>query len=175
MRVKPQKPPIDDKTIAQVHDYVNSLYGSACDEDYEYGAESRNLLNHSNCFHEALLVIGQDGEIICQHSPLFSSVFIPDSRNLWEIIWENREKVAGIAHSHPGTGIPFPSREDLTTFAALEAGLGKRLNWWITSKSDCILVNWQGPNTYDYSIPVNSLNEDKMVWLEELRRISNHF
>jgi len=55
--------------------------------------------------------------------------FIPDSRSLWEAIWENRDRVAGVAHSHPGSGIPQPSYTDETTFDAIEAGLGKRL-WW---------------------------------------------
>ena len=43
--------------------------------------------------------------------------------------------LAGVAHSHPGGGIPTPSWEDLTTFAAVEDGLGQRLVWWIVSEA----------------------------------------
>lgn len=48
---------------------------------------------------------------------------IPDTRSLWDVLWEQRADVAGFAHSHPGSGVPGPSHTDVTTFAAIEAGL----------------------------------------------------
>lgn len=54
---------------------------------------------------------------------------IPDSRNLWDAIWDYRQQLGGVAHTHPWDGPTGPSSTDLTTFAALEKGLGLRLVW----------------------------------------------
>jgi hypothetical protein len=91
---------------------------------------------------------------------------LPDSRQLWDVLWELRkEELLGFAHSHPGGGIPGPSYTDLTTFAAVELGLGRRLNWWITSSERMILLNWQGPDKLDYQA---SLVEEP-DWATQLR------
>jgi hypothetical protein len=54
---------------------------------------------------------------------------IPDSRSLWDVIWENRHIVGGVAHTHPWDGPTSPSGTDLTTFAAIEKGLNLGLVW----------------------------------------------
>ena len=80
-----------------------------------------------------------------------------DSRDLWEVIWENRDNISGIAHSHPGSGKPGPSHTDVTTFAAIEAALGRRLDWWIVSAGDgaLVLLRHAGPEKLDYqSAPI---------------------
>lgn len=79
-----------------------------------------------------------------------SSVHLADSRDLWDIFWENRKHIAGFAHSHPGSGWPEPSNTDLTTFSAVELALGDRLFWWITSADRYIVLTWRGPGPYDY-------------------------
>ena len=89
---------------------------------------------------------------------------IPDTRDLWDILWENRQLVVGFAHSHPGLGIPQPSYTDLTTFYAVETGLGRPIAWWITSADT--LVECVGPDLCD---PV--VVEDTW-WVDHLRRIS---
>lgn len=120
---------------------------------------------------EAGLVIGPDGEPIRTHLPEGRSpVYLPDSRDFWEFLWEHRGSVMGVAHSHPGSGVPGPSYEDLTTFAAIEAGLGRRLNWWITSSDRSILVRWGGPERLDYA--TYEYSDVEPSWMEELRRIS---
>lgn len=73
-----------------------------------------------------------------------SSVAIPDASDLWIKIWEHRDNLLGVAHSHPGTGQPLPSLEDLTTFSSIEKGLGRRLQWWITSADQVISLFWGG-------------------------------
>jgi len=78
--------------------------------------------------------------------------------------------VAGFAHSHPGAGQPGPSWTDLTTFAALEAGLGRRLTWWITSADRLISLRWCGPGKHDYE--AESAEERGCSWLLDLRRYS---
>jgi proteasome lid subunit RPN8/RPN11 len=98
-----------------------------------------------------------------------SAVYLPDSSLLWDMFWTYRENVMGFAHSHPGSGIPAPSMTDLTTFSAIEAGLGRRLLWWITSEDTMIELQWQGPNPYDYRVEVVTNTEFARTWLQQLR------
>lgn len=111
------------------------------------------------------------------HMPKGSTeVRIPDSRRHWEDLWENKHQISGTAHSHPGCGEPHPSWEDVTTFAAIEMGLGKRLEWWITSKDVVILATWVGPGKYDYQVrkPEECGIETNVYrnWVTILRNIS---
>jgi len=71
-----------------------------------------------------------------------SSGSLPDSRSLWDVLWENRGRLDGFAHSHPGGGWPGPSMEDLTTFRAVEKALGRMLNWWIVSQDHMVVLRW---------------------------------
>ncbi|HEY8097449.1 MAG TPA: hypothetical protein VIE65_15350 [Methylobacter sp.] len=92
---------------------------------------------------EAGLVLDVYGNPIFEHFPPGrSSGSLPDSRDLWDFIWDNRHQISGFAHSHPGNGIPYPSDTDITTFKAIEAALGRRLDWWIISSDSIILVKW---------------------------------
>jgi len=131
---------------------------------------------------EAGVVIDEMGLPIYWHIPDDRSIaYLPDSRRLWDVIWGNREIVAGFAHSHPGSGEPGPSYEDLTTFAAIEAALGKRLTWWITSSDTLVTVTWIGPEKLDYyTLPQivrgvameggqPRLYSNEPVWLQRLR------
>jgi proteasome lid subunit RPN8/RPN11 len=100
---------------------------------------------------EAAVVIGKDGEPLLWHTPNGCGPSrIPDSRDLWLFLWENRDEVLGIAHTHPGSGYPSPSYEDVTTFAAIESGLGRRLVWWILTSDETKEFCWKGPEKYEY-------------------------
>ncbi len=95
-------------------------------------------------FAEAGVVIDIHGEPLFWHCPNDRSAgALPDSRTLWDVLWDAEMvgTLAGFAHSHPGDGIPQPSHEDMTTFLAIENGLGRKLKWWITSASAIILVD----------------------------------
>lgn len=118
---------------------------------------------------EAGVVITQRGAVHWHLPPGRTAGSIPDSQDLWDVFWDLRtEDGLGFAHSHPGSGLPGPSGTDVTTFSAVERGLGRRIQWWITSADQVILLNWKGPGPYDYeSTPV----EDP-AWVEELRRLS---
>lgn len=119
---------------------------------------------------EAGVVVDRDGQPLHWHLPLGrSGGALPDSRDLWNVVWENRDQVAGIAHSHPGSGVPGPSYEDVTTFSAFERALGRRLEWWITSQDAVCSFRWVGPGKYTYEI---FEVERKPAWLDELRRLS---
>ena len=117
-------------------------------------------------------VLVGDGDFIYWHLPPGrTGGSLPDSRKLWDVLWEHRkDEFLGFAHSHPGAGVPAPSWEDITTFAAVEAGLGRRLHWWITSSDNLVLLLWEGPERYDY-IPI--LLAHKFGWADQLREYSN--
>ena len=119
---------------------------------------------------EAGALIAKDGSVIHWHLPAERSVgYLPDSHDLWEVIMANRDNVLGFAHSHPGSGKPGPSMEDLTTFSALEKALGRKLVWWITSADQLVEVELVGPGKYDYE---TMLEETPPEWLEQLRKHS---
>ena len=100
---------------------------------------------------EAAAVIDITGAPIHWHLPAGrTAVHLPDSRSLWEVLWESRSRLAGVAHTHPGAGLPVPSWEDLTTFSACEEGLGKRLDWWIATADQVRVFRWVGPTPYRY-------------------------
>jgi hypothetical protein len=91
---------------------------------------------------EAGVVLDKKGECLHWHLPQGRSVaYLPDSRLLWWVFWDLRHRLSGFAHSHP-SGVYYPSHEDLTTFAAVEAGLGMRLDWWIVSDDKVTLSHW---------------------------------
>jgi hypothetical protein len=124
---------------------------------------------------EAGVVIDDDGEALYWHLPHGRSAGgLPDSSDLWwKVFWAQRDRITGFAHSHPGNGLPGPSHEDITTFAAVEQGLGKRLEWYICSADRLVIARWSGPRRYEYNV-----NEDfgllRHPWLPRLRELSDY-
>lgn len=90
-----------------------------------------------------------------------SATSIPDERERWEIIWEHRNEITEIAHSHPGEFLDF-SHEDLTTMEAVEAGTGKAFTWSIVTKTGFLSRN-DGKDR---------LRVDSPWWLSLIRRLS---
>lgn len=121
---------------------------------------------------EAGVLVNQMGAPIYWHAPPHrSSVYIPDSVELWDVVWENRSDILGFAHSHPGNGSPWPSSEDLSTFHAWEQSLGRTLRWWITT-SDCVMEfrrdSWMRGNfRCEYALDMHTYK-----WLGSLRSLS---
>lgn len=72
---------------------------------------------------EVFFLIDGEGRVLWSDAST-SPVALPDSRARWEAIWERREQLAEIAHSHPVGPLAF-SREDEDTMEALAAGLGR--------------------------------------------------
>lgn len=117
---------------------------------------------------EACVLLSKDHQPIHWHLPNDrTSVWIPDDKSFWDIIWENRDNVLGTAHSHPGFGIPMPSYEDVTTFRATELGLGRCLDWWISSSDSLVHCRWQGPDPLDYKVTSDFGVYE--LWLPKLR------
>ena len=122
---------------------------------------------------EAGAVISREGMVLFWHLPEGRSAgSLPDSRTLWQVLWDTfkADTLLGFAHSHPGMGVPGPSYSDVTTFAAIEAALGRRLDWWITSSDHVVLLRWGGPDKISY---LSTLVTEEPAWLIELRRLSN--
>lgn len=101
--------------------------------------------------------------------PGATSVALPDSRDLWEVLWSERHRLLGLAHLHPGRGEPVPSAEDLTTFAACEDGLGVRLEWWIATEDRARCFDWIGPMRYDFRGREARSADETAAWLGALR------
>lgn len=117
-------------------------------------------------------VISCEGSVLFWHLPegrTWGS--LPDSRTLWQVIWDTFKEgtLRGFAHSHPGAGVPGPSYSDVTTFAAVEAALGKRLDWWITSSDHVVVLCWSGPDKISYR---STIVTETPSWVAELRRLS---
>jgi hypothetical protein len=100
-----------------------------------------------------------------------SSVCLPHSRSHWEAIWNNRHLHLGFAHTHPGSGVPAPSHEDITTFDAIERGIGKPLIWWILTQDSMIQVV---VNRADLSYVSAKVKGDAELpdWVRQLRQVS---
>lgn len=99
---------------------------------------------------------------------------LPDSPELWEVLWSHRDRLLGVAHSHPGGGVPSPSRTDVTTFAAIEAGFGSRLIWPIVTVDAFRAFVWVGPERLDYGVWPASLTVDMLaLWAPELLKQTN--
>lgn len=121
---------------------------------------------------EAGVIIDKSGQPLFWHLPEGrTGGSLPDSRKLWDVIWDafQADTLLGFAHSHPGSGIPGPSYEDVTTFAAIESALGKRLDWWITSSDHVAHVYWAGPDKLSYR---STIVTEAPSWVAELRRLS---
>jgi hypothetical protein len=101
--------------------------------------------------------------------------YLPDSRTLWDVFWENRDRVWGFAHSHPGSGRTSYSHEDVTTFAAVEAAMGKSLHWPIITADQEFFAFWGGPGRHDYTLfrwESWRIVTAHANWIAELRRRS---
>jgi hypothetical protein len=97
---------------------------------------------------------------------------LPDSHELWEILWASREELGGVAHTHPWDGPAGPSHTDVTTFAAVEAGLGKRLIWPIVTFTQVDYYEWVGPDRLDYAVVGRRRFRLKKEDIEKLRELS---
>lgn len=120
---------------------------------------------------EAGVLLGLEGYPLHWHKPVDrTAASLPDSVDLWEIIWENRKGISGFAHSHP-SGFAAPSSIDLTTFAAVEAALGARLDWWIATPSHLVLTRWVGPDRLHYKTVSVTL---RPTWFNGLLELSEY-
>jgi hypothetical protein len=86
---------------------------------------------------EVCFLIGLDGAILWADAS-DSPSRLPDSRARWEAIWDHRDRLAEIAHSHPHGPAAF-SAEDESTMAALIAALGRKIRFSVVAPSATIV------------------------------------
>jgi hypothetical protein len=121
---------------------------------------------------EVAMVFDNEGKVIHWHLPPGrSGGSIPDTRDLWEILWENRDRLGGVAHTHPWHGEPWPSVTDVTTFRACELGLGKQLLWPVVTFDQIGCWVWN-PLTKQYCLAGPLTFE--IEGIDELRRLSGY-
>jgi len=90
---------------------------------------------------ETALVFDREGKTIYWHEPEGrSSGSLPDSEDLWDFLWNNRDRLGGVAHTHPWNGAAGPSQTDVTTFAAIEKALGRQLLWPVVTFTEVAYV-----------------------------------
>jgi hypothetical protein len=127
---------------------------------------------------ETGVVINTNGEPIHWHEPAGrSGGNLPDSRSLWNVLWQAQQHgwLAGFAHTHPGSGVPGPSSTDISTFVAIENALGRSLAWWIASADRMVITR----RSVMDSVPGREIYasheivvQNEPIWVAELRRRS---
>ena len=80
---------------------------------------------------EVCFLVGQAGEVLWADAS-DSPAALPDSRTRWEAIWELRDRLAAIAHSHPVGPSAF-SVEDESTMSALDSALGRSVRYLVVA------------------------------------------
>lgn len=92
---------------------------------------------------EVCILLDASGAILWADAST-SPTALPDSRTRWEAIWDHRDRLAAIAHSHPVGPSAF-SAEDESTMAALDDALGRRLRYLVVSPTHTIAREGDGP------------------------------
>lgn len=93
---------------------------------------------------ETGLVFDRDGNTLYWHEPKNRTAgSLPDSDALWDVLWEHRKNLGGVAHTHPWNGSAAPSTTDLATFNAIERGLGIRLLWPVVTFNRVCYLHWR--------------------------------
>lgn len=80
---------------------------------------------------EVCFLIGKAGTVLWADASDSPSA-LPDSRSRWEAIWDLREQIEIIAHSHPIGPSAF-SAEDESTMEALDSALGKVMRYMVVA------------------------------------------
>jgi hypothetical protein len=92
---------------------------------------------------EVCFLIGKGGAILWADAS-DSPAALPDSRARWEAIWQHRDELEVIAHSHPIGPSAF-SAEDESTMEALDSALGKRMRYMVVAPRVTIARTGGGP------------------------------
>ena len=77
---------------------------------------------------------------------------MPDSRERWEAIWQCRDELVEIAHSHPVGPLSF-SAEDETTMQAVDAALGRALTYSVVTSRALLRKHSDGQVAVEHNEP----------------------
>jgi arsenate reductase (thioredoxin) len=109
---------------------------------------------------EVCFLIGK-GDVLLWSDVSTSPLALPDSRERWEQIWQHREQLVEIAHSHPLGPEQF-SAEDSSTMRALDDALGPGKLFSLVTPRQYLL---RGPD--DIAVPATP-----PAWVRQLRLAS---
>lgn len=84
------------------------------------------------------MLIGRGGALLWADASSEDPSRLPDSQARWQAIWQHRDELEELSHSHPMGPLAF-SEEDETTMAALEAALGKTLKFSIVAPGGMLM------------------------------------
>jgi hypothetical protein len=90
---------------------------------------------------EVCFLIGRDNAILWADASDSPSA-LPDSRARWEAIWQHRDELEAIVHSHPAGPAAF-SAEDQTTMHAIDTALGRSLTYCVVAPG--VTLDRDGP------------------------------
>lgn len=96
---------------------------------------------HPPAQREVCFLISHDGAVMWADAS-DSPVALPDSRDRWEAIWQLRDELAEIAHSHPVGPSAF-SAEDESTMAAIDSALGRAVRYSVVAPR-AVIVRAEG-------------------------------
>ena len=80
---------------------------------------------------EVCLLIGRGGAILWADAST-SPAALPDSRARWQAIWDHRDELEDIVHSHPMGPAAF-SAEDDSTMQAIDSALGRHMRYTVVA------------------------------------------
>lgn len=80
---------------------------------------------------EVCFLISRGGAVIYADASN-SPAALPDSRDRWEAIWQHRDELEAIVHSHPVGPSAF-SAEDESTMEAIDSALGKAMRYCVVA------------------------------------------
>jgi hypothetical protein len=98
-----------------------------------------------------------------------------DSRSWFDVLWNNRDRLLGMAHTHPDAGHKagvHPSSIDLNSWQSLEIGFGFRLlNYVVNRSSVCEVRLVQHVSTIKYETRLLT-PDDQPWWVSLIRELS---
>ncbi len=136
---------------------------------------------------ESALVFDDQGRVIRFHLPHGRTQgSIPDTRDLWEVMWKWRAQLGGVAHTHPWNGRAAPSqgcgrrscdcpqcfRADVPTFRGCEQALGSLLLWPVVTFDDIGYYGWNSVTEQYVRCRVPTFEDTLMPAIERLRELS---
>ena len=80
---------------------------------------------------EVCFLVGRGGAILWADAS-DSPAALPDSRSRWRAIWELRDELEDIVHSHPMGPAAF-SAEDESTMQAIDSALGRVMRYTVVA------------------------------------------
>ena len=91
---------------------------------------------------EVCLLIGNNAAVLWSDASTSPSA-MPDSRQRWQAIWERREELVEITHSHPHGPAHF-SAEDESTMNALTSALGSAVRFSVVTPETYLVRDTEG-------------------------------